>query len=82
MPIEIDVSKLKSESRERMKEFLERKLSASLEAKGDRLVLPESAGASRTKVRKACRWFVGKELKGGFRVVSSESGVSIRQVKP
>ncbi len=82
MPVEIDISKLKSEAREEMKEFLEKKLSVSLEAKGDRLVFPESAKISRTRVRKACRWFVGKgELKKDYRVVSSESGIVIRQIK-
>lgn len=82
MVIEIDVSKLKSESREKMKEFLEKKLSVSLEAKGDRLVFPDSANISRTKIRKACRWFIGKVgLKDDYRVVSSEDGIAIRQTK-
>ncbi|MGQ9513595.1 MAG: hypothetical protein ACUVTL_00850 [Thermoproteota archaeon] len=80
MPIEIDVSKLKSEMREKMKEFIEKKLSVSLEAKGDRLIFPESSSISRTKARDVCRWFIGREGLD-YRVISSESGLVIRQTK-
>lgn len=82
MPVEIDVSQLKSENREKMKDFLERKLAISLEVKGDRFVLPESPNVSRTTARKACRWFVGKgDLDGDYRVLSSEGGIVVKRLK-
>ena len=78
MPVEIDMSKLKSETREKLKDYLERKLSISLEAKGDRLVFSEPSKISKTKIRKTCRWFVGKEnLKNEYKVISSEERVVI-----
>jgi len=82
MPVEIDVSQLKSENREKMKDFLERKLAISLEVKGDRFILPESANVSRTTARKACRWFVGRgDLDGDYRVLSSEVGIVVKRLK-
>ena len=82
MPVEIDVSQLKSENREKMKDFIEKKLRISIEVKGDRLIFPESPNISKTTARKTCRWFVGKEgLDEDYRVLSSESGIAIKRLK-
>jgi hypothetical protein len=81
MPVEVDVSQLKGENREKMKDFLERKLGISLEVKGDRLIFPETI-RSRTQARKACRWFIGSgDLKGDYRILSSEGGIVVKQIK-
>lgn len=80
MPVEIDVSQLKSENREKMKDFIEKKLRISIEVKGDRLIFPESPNISKTTARKTCRWFVGKEGLD-YRVLSSESGIAIKRLK-
>jgi len=82
MPVEIDVSQLKSENREKMKDFIEKKLAVSLEVKGDRFVFPKSPNVSKTTARKACRWFVGKgDLEGDYRVLSSDSGIVVKRLK-
>jgi len=82
MPVEIDVSQLKGENREKMKDFLEKKLAVSLEVKGDKFVFPESTNMSRTTARKACRWFVGRgDLGGDYRVLSSEGGIVVKRLK-
>jgi hypothetical protein len=78
--VEIDVSQLKSENREKMKDFIEKKLRISIEVKGDRLIFPESPNISKTTARKTCRWFVGKEGLD-YRVLSSESGIAIKRLK-
>lgn len=78
--MEIDVSQLKSENREKMKDFIEKKLRISIEVKGDRLIFPESPNISKTTARKTCRWFVGKEGLD-YRVLSSESGIAIKRLK-
>jgi len=80
LPVEIDVSQLKSENREKMKDFIEKKLRISIEVKGDRLIFPESPNISKTTARKTCRWFVGKEGLD-YRVLSSESGIAIKRLK-
>jgi hypothetical protein len=82
MSVEIDASQLKGENRERMKDFLEKKLGVTIEVKGDRLILPESPKVSKTMARKACRWFVGREgLREDYRALSSENGVAIKRLK-
>jgi len=82
--VEIDAGQLRREGREvleEMKDFLEKKLGAGVEAQGDRFVVAKP-GVSRTEARKACRWFLGRQgLSDSYRVISLPEGILIKRLK-
>ncbi len=77
--VELDASKLPSDTLRELEDFLGKKLSVKVEGSTGKITIEN---VSNTRLRKVVRWFLRrKNLSGEYRVLSSGKSLVIRKMK-